>query len=568
MAVAFSRRRGVQSLVCAVAAWGLAAGLAQAGTPAGLWHGGTIITMDGDQPHTVGAVVVRDGMITYVGDEAGARNVAGPDALDHDLHGATMLPGFFDAHSHFAVALQSAGGLDLAEAGVHDVAGALAAIRGFIAQRKLPEGSWVSVWQYSEADLAEHRHITRAELDAAFPGYKVVLVHFTLHGMVLNSAALAAVHISEDTPVPEGGIMPKGPDGRLTGVLFEKAMLMAAMRLPQPTAAEKLAALDAAQMRYARNGFTHAQEGATQLPDLQFLLSAPARERLRIDLGALPFFTTIDWLGQHPELKFGTYDGHFKLQGVKFILDGSPQARTAYFTRDYAQGAPDGHHPWHGNPVTREEDFLAMARKVHERGVQIFVHANGDAAIDEAIRTFDALGIRAADDRRPIIIHSQFQRPDQLPAYVRIGVGPSYFTNHTYYFADIHRSNFPPEVVDFISPMQSARRAGLITSNHSDFPVTALDPFTQIWSSMARTSLSGVVSGAGERLSAYEALQAMTTGPAWQAHDENRAGRLKVGLLGDLVVLDRNPLQVPVDQIRSIHVLETIKQGETIYRRP
>ena len=138
MKVSFVRRRGIHFLARVAAAWA-AAGCALAGTPAGaqagLWHGGTIITMDGDQPQTVAAVAVRDGMIAYAGDEAGARRAAGADAVDHDLRGATMLPGFFDAHSHFAVAVQSAGGLDLSESGAHDVAGVITAIRGFIAQR-------------------------------------------------------------------------------------------------------------------------------------------------------------------------------------------------------------------------------------------------------------------------------------------------------------------------------------------------------------------------------------------------------------------------------------------------
>jgi predicted amidohydrolase YtcJ len=266
-----------------------------------------------------------------------------------------------------------------------------------------------------------------------------------------------------------------------------------------------------------------------------------------------------------PDLKFGQYQGHAKVQGVKFVLDGSPQARTAFFTQDYANGSPEGHHPWHGQPIITQEEFNRRAKIVHDRGWQIFAHGNGDAAIDMAIKGFDTLGIKAADNRRPIVIHSQFQRRDQLPAYARIGVGPAYFSNHTYYFADIHRSNFPRETVDFISPIRSALRAGLRPSNHSDAPVTRLDPFVQLWSSMTRASLTGVVSGADQRLSAYEGLQMLTTGPAWQVFEENRKGQIKKGMLADFVVLDRNPLTTPVDAIRKIRVLETVKEGRRIW---
>jgi predicted amidohydrolase YtcJ len=247
------------------------------------------------------------------------------------------------------------------------------------------------------------------------------------------------------------------------------------------------------------------------------------------------------------------------------VLDGSPQARTAFMTRDYANGAPDGRHPWHGTSNMTPEQFNLELKRVRSKGWQPFVHTNGDAAIDMAIAGFETAGITASDNVRPVLIHSQFQRPDQLAAYARIGVAPAYFSNHTYYFADIHRSNFPKDVVDFISPFQAALRAGLHPSNHSDAPVTPLDPMFQLWSSMSRTSLTGVVSGADQRLSAYHGLQMLTTGPAWQVFEERRKGQIKAGLLADFVVLDKNPLTTSVDQIRSIRVLETIKEGQTVW---
>lgn len=546
----------------------LAAPLAAQDPGATLWRGGTIITMDGDAPTTAEAVVELGGKIAFVGTEADARAAAGKNAKVHDLKGATLLPGFVDAHSHFAIGLQTAGGLDLADPATGDtssVAKLLAAVKRYGA--KVPKGGWVVVWRYDDAGLAERRHVTRAELDSILPDRKVVLLHISLHGLVANSAALKAAKLSDGMKPPVGGVMPSDAKGRLTGLVFEKAMLPMSLVLPQPTAEARLAALDSVQMRYAREGFTWAQDGATNPVDLAFLTSPAAQQKLKIDLALLPFaMTGIDAVLENPAMTPGAHFGRVKLQGIKFTLDGSPQARTAFFTRDYALGSPDGQHPWHGQPVTTDEAFQALARRVHERGWQIFVHANGDAAIDMAIRGFDALGIKAADDRRPIVIHSQFMRPDQIPAYARIGVGPSYFSNHTYYFADTHRRNFPNEVVDFISPFTASRAAGLIPSNHSDYPVTPLDTRAQLWSAMARTSRSGVVSGESQREDAWHALQALTTGPAWQAFEEGHRGRIKPGLLADFVVLDRNPLTTPVDDIRAIRVLETVKEGKPIWR--
>jgi predicted amidohydrolase YtcJ len=550
------------------AAFATLGGVAAAQEPATLWHGGTILTMDGEVPQTVAAVVEREGRIVFAGPEREARRIAGRGAAERDLGGKTMLPGFVDAHSHFSMLMQVATGIDFDDPalGVQDVPSLLAALKAGVAQRKLRPGSWVIGWNYNDTKLAEKRHVTSAELDAALPGYKVALIHFTGHGLVANGAALELGGVTDSTPNPVGGLILRDKAGKPTGALFETAMNLVAAKIPQPTPEQRLAALDAAQRYYTSRGYTHAQDGATQLPEMDFLRSPAAAGRIKIDLALLPSFAGLDLVLERKDLEFGRYQGHVKLQGIKFALDGSPQARTAFFTRDYANGSPEGHHPWHGQPIVSWEQFEGGIRAVHARGWQLFVHGNGDAAIDMAIRGFDALGIKAADDRRPVVIHSQFQRPDQLAAYARIGVGPAYFSNHTYYFADIHRSNFPKEVVDFISPFRSAMRAGLHPSNHSDAPVTRLEPMTQLWSSMARQSLTGVVSGPGQRLGAWQGLQMLTTGPAWQVFEENRKGRIKPGLLADFVVLDRNPLRTPVDKIRAIRVLETVKEGETVWR--
>lgn len=537
--------------------------------PADIWDGGTIITMDGDRPQTVEAVVVRDGRIVWTGSRQGARKFGGSRAARHDLKGATMLPGFVDAHSHFALALQAAGRLDLgnsANGPVTSVDGLLSSIRRYIDANNIPPGGWVVAMRYNEQDLAEKRHITRAELDKAFPGYRIALIHISAHGLVASGPALAEAGIGKDTPTPEGGVIVRDAGGEPNGVLFERAMYLLVPKIPLPTIEQKLAALEQVQRMYLAEGYVHAQDGATSPEDLAFLTSPEVNARLKLDLALLPTWTQIDALLADPNLKMREYHGHVKVEGVKFVLDGSPQARTAFFTRDYKLGAPDGSHPWHGQPVTSEAEFIAAARKVHDRGWQIFAHANGDAAIDMAIHGFDSLGITAAQDLRPVVIHSQFQRPGQLADYRRIGVSPAYFTNHTFYWGDVHRTNFDDDVVGFISPMKSAREAGLVVSNHTDFPVTPLDTRFMIWSAMTRQSKTGVVSGPAERIDAYAALQALTTGPAFQMFEEKRKGRIAPGFLADFVVLDRNPLETAVGDIPRIRVVETIVEGKTVWR--
>ncbi|MGH3743371.1 MAG: amidohydrolase family protein, partial [Mycobacteriales bacterium] len=170
-----------------------------------------------------------------------------------------------------------------------------------------------------------------------------------------------------------------------------------------------------------------------------------------------------------------------------------------------------------------------------------------------------------ADDRRTVMIHSQVQRPDQLAEFVRLGICPSYFTGHCFFWGDTHRANLGPERADRISPMRSAAEAGLVVSNHCDFPVTPVDPFHQLWTAMTRTSRTGVVLGPDERVDGYVALQALTTGAAYQVFEENRKGRIAAGLLADLAVLSEDPLAAGPDRIRDVTVLETIKEGVTVY---
>src|SRR5690606_32724062 len=216
---------------------------------------------------------------------------------------------------------------------------------------------WTTVWQFDHEVLAEKRYITRAELDAIAPDRPLVVLHVSLPAAVPNSAPLKAGGIAEPTPVPPGGMMLRDEAGRPTGVLLEKAMFLLLAKMPQRTAEQKLAALDAAQNAYFAEGYTHAQDGATLPPDIAFLTSEAARERLKIDLALLPFSPGLDALLAQPDLKFGAYRGHVKLQGIKFVLDGSVQARTGYFTRDYKRGSPEGHHPWHGEPALSEAEF-------------------------------------------------------------------------------------------------------------------------------------------------------------------------------------------------------------------
>ncbi|MCC7488949.1 MAG: amidohydrolase family protein, partial [Gammaproteobacteria bacterium] len=210
-----------------------------------------------------------------------------------------------------------------------------------------------------------------------------------------------------------------------------------------------------------------------------------------------------------------------------------------------------------------------MFRQCYGHGLQAIVHANGDAAIDMALAAHEAaIEADPGRDRRTVIIHSQFVRRDQLQKYADLKLIPSFYTEHTFFFGEAHVKNRGLEQASFISPMKTAIAMGLKPTNHTDFSVVPIDQMMVLWSAVNRTMRSGQVLGPDERISPMEAIRAITINAAYQYFEEGSKGSIQPGKLADLVILDRNPLTVPVDDIRHIRVVETIKEGRTIYPRP
>ena len=531
-------------------------------------HGGPILTMEGDKPAYVEAVVVADGKIVFAGSDTEALKQKTPQTVVKDLGGKTMLPGFVDAHSHFinAPTLSQQANVSPSPVGAGDsVPQIIATLAAFQKKAKIPEGGWILAWGYDDS-MVKGGTLTKRDLDAAFPYHKVLVAHVSLHGAVLNSKALEWAGVTRDTPTPAGGVIARGPDGKEPeGLLMETAFLPVFANLPQPGEAEMLDLLKPGQMMYAENGFTLANEGFTHVKDIRLLQKAAAEKRLFIDIVGLPAFSEMDQWINTPEFPFGRWGNRLKLEGIKITQDGSVQGKTAAYLEPLLTGGPQGQKDWRGNSTLPYADFAALIDKAHKAGLQIFVHANGDATIQQTIKAAEAAGIKAGDDSRTIIIHSQMQHPEDLPKYVALGLTPSYFTMHTFFWGDVHRKNLGEKRAAFISPMAAAMDLGLKATNHTDFNVTPLDPFLMLWTAMTRTTRSGYVLGPDQRIDAYRGLEAMTINPAWEYREETRRGSIATGKLADFVIITADPLITPVDKIRSIKVTETIKEGKTIF---
>jgi len=528
-----------------------------------VWSGGPIITMAGDAAETAEALAVRDGRILAIGPLASVRKAAGKKADMIDLKGRTLLPGFIDAHGHVSSVGQAASLAALAPPPVGKV-DSIAALQDALRRCAPPPGMpFIFGIGYDDSQLAERRHPTRADLDAVFADKPIVIVHASGHFAVMNSAMLKLAGITADSPNPLGGVIRREADGKTpNGVLEETAFFNAVGRLMPANLDGGVAALVAGEKIYAANGITTAQDGRVMPETWPALAEAAKRGALLIDTVALVSFER-EWPADVRAQIGKPYVGRMRIGGIKLTIDGSPQGRTAWL-HDPVPVPPEGKDAsYHGYPAI---DITLFNTKLAEAGTnnwQVFVHVNGDEAMQALI---DGVRTNGLPGKRTVAIHSQVVRREQLEDMKKLDIQPSFFANHTWYWGDWHRDvALGPKRADFISPQATAWELGLRPTAHNDSPVVPPDMMRLIWSSVNRRTQSGDILGPLERIPVYRALQQVTINAAWQIHEEADKGSLAAGKRADLVVLDANPLTIAPDQLNTIRVVATIKDGQTIH---
>jgi predicted amidohydrolase YtcJ len=514
------------------------------------------------------ALLVEGDRIAAVGSEDALRAQTGGRARVVDLAGRALVPGFIDAHGHFPGAGIYAVFADLNSPPI----GTVETIDELVARLELraaetAAGDWVIGMGYDDTLLAEARHPTRADLDRASAEHPIQIWHISGHMAVLNSLGLERLGIGADTPDPEGGIIRRAAEtGEPDGVLEESATEFIAAGVPPPSLLEGLAIAREAAARYTRAGVTTAQSGYTMKALMQ---SLPWLVRL----GLVPLRLVL-WPGMEVadeildgSYAFASYDERWVKSGaVKLIADGSIQAYTGYLSRPYH--VPPGDDPdFRGYPRLPRDKLFERVQRYHEHGLQVAVHGNGDAAIDDILDAFEnAQRAHPRGDARHVVIHAQMARDDQLDRMKQLGVIPSFFSLHTYYWGDRHRDIFMgPERAERMSPARSAVRRGLRFTIHTDSPVVPMEPLRLIWSAVNRVSTSGARIGDAQRITPGEALRAVTIDAAYQHFEEGEKGSLEPGKLADLVILSASPLDRP-EAIDRIRVLETIIGGRTVFR--
>jgi len=532
-----------------------------------VYRGGPVLTMDG-QGRVVDALAIVGDRIAAVGSDADVRPFIEDGARVVDLQGRALLPGFIDAHGHFPGAGIYAVLVDLNSPPIGDVDDIedLVARMAARAARSDP-GDWVVGMGYDDTLLAERRHPTRADLDRASGDHPVAVWHISGHLASANGLALERLGIDRSTPDPEGGrIRRDAATGEPDGVLEESAVASLQAQLLQPSLLDSLRVVRRASEIYLAAGVTTAQNGYASTTHIRGLAWLSR-------LGLLPLRVVL-WPSE--EAAEALRDGSFalaapdprwvRLGAVKLIADGSIQGYTGYLSRPY-HVPPGDDRDYRGYPVIARDELIRRVGRHHARGLQVAVHGNGDASIDDILDAFEAAQrAHPRDDARHVVIHAQMTRDDQLDRMKGLGVIPSFFSLHTFYWGDRHRDIFMgPERAARMSPARGAVERNLRFTIHADAPVVPMEPLRLVWAAVNRRSRSGATIGPEQRIAVMQALRAVTIGAAYQHFEEADKGSLEPGKLADLVILERSPLDDP-DGIDRLRVLETVVGGRSVHR--
>lgn len=529
-----------------------------------LFFNGDIITMENEQDHPE-AVLVADGKIKAVGsyDEVAAQKSA--DAQLHDLQGKTLMPSFIDAHGHIAMTAFYADRVDLSSAKNFDDIVSL--LKQFRADKNLTNGEYILGYGYDHNFLAEKQHPTKDVLDRVSTENPIYIAHTSAHMGCANSNALARVGITADSPDPDGGIFGRIQGSKEPNGYLEEAGMTPVMMDTASIKIDMLALGEAAQEAYLRNGVTTVQDGAAGVDLVKLFKGLSTMNKLKVDIVSYPMVNSDgpQALADNQDC-VKQYNGHFKIGGYKIVLDGSPQGKSAWLTKPY-EGEKDGYA---GYAWLKEEEVLSHMQRAIDENQQILAHCNGDAAGDQFLRCYKEALAKSTnpnkDNLRPVMIHCQTVRDDQLDEMAKLKMLPSIFVAHTYYWGDIHLNNLGPVRGNHISPVKAALDRGLVYNFHTDTPVVPPFMMHTVWAAVNRITRYGVEIGPDQRIGVYDALKGITINAAYAYFEENEKGSIKAGKRADLVVLDQNPLKVDAKAIKDIQVMETIKDGVTIYQ--
>jgi predicted amidohydrolase YtcJ len=533
-----------------------------------VFSGGTILTVDAKFSEAQ-AIAIRGNRIIAVGSKADVRSAAGAGAVEVDLAGRTMLPGFIDPHTHVVAGAAVDGIMD--NVGVSRFA-TTAEVLQHLSSRvaDTPKGEWILARSFDPSLQTGPDALTFAELDKVSTEIPVFVMNASGHLAYANRKAFEAAGIPDDVADPPGAEFVRDAAGHLNGTIKNNvAFLKVVSAAPAMARLEPVPAIIRLLSTWGSRGLTCVSElslGAlTQSPqDAQILFAAANSGMLTARIRAYPFYTLGTEAWDAAGIKPGDGDAMARIAGYKLVADGSNQGFTGFQREPYLESDS------RGAPYMSAEDMKEIAVDRARKGWPLALHGNGDAAIDMVLDACQAVHDAGIDMGRvrARIEHCSMLHDDQIVRMKKLGVSASFLIGHVHYWGVWMRDHvFGPERVRHLGRCRSVERAGIGFSLHSDFMVTDPEPLHMIQMAVTRRTWKepDFVLNPDERVSVESAIRGMTSEAAWQLFSEHEIGSLEAGKLADLVILDRDPRKVDPETIRNIRVTETWMDGRRVY---
>ncbi|MGA1372811.1 MAG: amidohydrolase [Pseudomonadales bacterium] len=518
-----------------------------------LLYNGTVLVLD-EVGTQASAMAVRGDRIIAVGDDSLRERFDPDEALD--LGGKTIMPGFVDSHIHVSGSPQRYVDLTNITSITH--------LTERIADKAkaLGPGEWITGYGWSEDQLEVGRRPERADLDAAAPDNPVVLTRAGGHSAVVSSLALMLAEIDEKTPQPEGGVIEKGADGKLNGIIRERQALVTDL-VPRSTAEELRPSHIAHLQALFAKGITsiiQAQDTIEHYPEWEAIYTAYR--------GNLPRAAVqLTWEGDAAMAAFGRRSGdgdeHLRIGAIKVFVDGGFSGPAAYTRKPYR-----GMGEYRGSLSLPAAEIHDILRSAHRDGWQLGVHAIGDAAIDLAVESLaDVITETPRADHRHYLNHFTLM-PDTetLAQMVRQGIAITQQPNFTYTLEGRYLTYLEGDTLETNNPLRTPMNHGIHVALSSD--ILPIGPVVGLYAAVTRKGQSGRVFGAAERIAMIDALRGYTIRGAWLTREETSKGTLEAGKLADFIVLSGNPLRVSESEILDLQVEQTWLGGRKVYSAP
>ncbi len=502
--------------------------------------------MDPDRP-VAGAVAVKSGLIQLAGDAHQVRELCSRSTRTIDCQGATVVPGFNDAHCHPLALASNLLSVDCSPASVQDIAGIQEKIS--LHARDLPQGRWIKATGYNEFYLAEKRHPNRWDLDKAAPHHKVRLTHRSGHACVLNSLAMEALGIGMETPEPPGGIIERDLDsGKPNGLLFEMNSIVD-QHIPPWSKEEIETGLRLAGEHFLSRGVTSLTDATWTDTVARWHLLREARARdffrpkvtLMTGVDDLPFFS-------HKRLltgdALGKANSGIRLGGVKIVLGTAT-----------------------GTLSPPQQELNSLLYRIHEAGYQVCVHAVEQDEVEAAVNALEYVLLQSPrHDHRHRIEHCSVCPPALMQRIATLELLVVSQPSFVYYSGERYLNTVPAADIAFLYPFRSLLNKGVKLAAGSDTPVVPLDPMAAMYAAITRSTESGHVLSGDQGISALATLEMHTTAPAHAAFEERHKGRIAAGMTADLALLSADPTQPDHGQLKDIRVLMTILDGKVVWK--